>query len=46
MTLDGDELAFKAGEVVEVLYQVDKDWWYGRLANKEGWFPSTFVVVG
>lgn len=45
VTLDGDELAFKAGEVVEVLYQVDKDWWYGRLANKEGWFPSTFVVV-
>ncbi|ESO01337.1 hypothetical protein HELRODRAFT_174892 [Helobdella robusta] len=45
VTLDADELAFKVGDVVEVLHRLDKDWWYGRIADRKGWFPASFVII-
>ncbi|XP_056155008.1 spermatogenesis-associated protein 13 isoform X2 [Lampris incognitus] len=39
------ELAFKAGDVIRVLDASHKDWWWGRGADKEAWFPSSFVRV-
>ena len=45
MTLDPVELEFRAGDVIEVKDRLDKDWWWGRLADREGWFPSAFVTV-
>ncbi|XP_064639717.1 uncharacterized protein LOC135495173 [Lineus longissimus] len=43
VTLDVDELGFRAGDVIEVTDMIDKDWWWGRIEDSEGWFPSTFV---
>ena len=45
MTLDPVELGFCAGDVIEVKDMLDKDWWWGRLDDREGWFLSAFVVV-
>jgi Rho guanine nucleotide exchange factor 4 len=43
VTLDPEELGFRAGDVVEVTDMNDKDWWWGKLDDREGWFPATFV---
>ena len=45
VTLDPEELGFRAGDVIEVTDMTDKDWWWGKLREKEGWFPATFVRV-
>ncbi|XP_042366297.1 spermatogenesis-associated protein 13 isoform X2 [Plectropomus leopardus] len=45
VTMEEQELAFKAGDVIRVLDASHKDWWWGRGADKEGWFPSSFVRV-
>jgi len=45
VTLDPVELGFRAGDVIEVKDMLDKNWWWGRLEEKEGWFPSAFVAV-
>ncbi|CAK6972835.1 uncharacterized protein LOC128382472 isoform X1 [Scomber scombrus] len=45
VTMEEQELAFKAGDVIRVVEAPDKDWWWGRGADKEGWFPSSFVRV-
>ncbi|XP_037311411.2 spermatogenesis-associated protein 13 isoform X2 [Pungitius pungitius] len=45
VTMEEQELAFKAGDVIRVLEAPDKDWWWGRGADKESWFPSSFVRV-
>ncbi|XP_054478713.1 uncharacterized protein spata13 isoform X1 [Anoplopoma fimbria] len=45
VTMEEQELAFKAGDVIRVLDASDKDWWWGRGADKEAWFPSSFVRV-
>ena len=45
VTLDQVELGFRAGDVIEVRDMLDKDWWWGRLDRREGWFPSAFVAV-
>ena len=39
------ELAFEAGNVIRVLDAPHEDWWWGRRAEQEAWFPSTFVRV-
>ncbi|ELT97753.1 hypothetical protein CAPTEDRAFT_180035 [Capitella teleta] len=41
--MDTEELGFRAGEVIEVMDMTDKDWWWGRMASSEGWFPAAFV---
>ncbi|XP_076331056.1 uncharacterized protein LOC143236617 [Tachypleus tridentatus] len=43
VTIDTEELAFKAGEVIEVTDLMDKDWWWGSVADRSGWFPAAFV---
>lgn len=43
--MDPDELAFRAGEVIKVTDMIDKDWWWGILEDKDGWFPANFVRV-
>ena len=45
VTLDPVELGFRAGDVIQVKDMLDKDWWWGRLDDREGWFPSAFVAV-
>ncbi|XP_068437513.1 spermatogenesis-associated protein 13 [Clinocottus analis] len=45
VTMEEQELAFKAGDVIRVLDASHKDWWWGRGADKEAWFPSCFVRV-
>uniref|UniRef100_A0A1A7Y0E4 Spermatogenesis associated 13 n=1 Tax=Iconisemion striatum TaxID=60296 RepID=A0A1A7Y0E4_9TELE len=45
VTMEEQELAFKAGDVIRVLDASHKDWWWGRGSDKEGWFPSSFVRV-
>lgn len=45
MTMDEQELGFKAGDVIQVLEASNKDWWWGRNEDKEAWFPASFVRV-
>uniref|UniRef100_A0A672J2W3 Uncharacterized LOC115394626 n=1 Tax=Salarias fasciatus TaxID=181472 RepID=A0A672J2W3_SALFA len=45
VTMEEQELAFKAGDVVRVLDASHKDWWWGKGADREAWFPSSFVRV-
>jgi hypothetical protein len=43
---DGDELAFKVGDKIEILKKDESGWWEGRLRGKKGIFPSNFVEEG
>ncbi|XP_061484529.1 spermatogenesis-associated protein 13 isoform X3 [Rhineura floridana] len=43
VTMDDQELAFKAGDVIQVLEASNKDWWWGRNEDKEAWFPASFI---
>ncbi|XP_063005120.1 spermatogenesis-associated protein 13 isoform X3 [Melospiza melodia melodia] len=43
VTMDDQELGFKAGDVIRVLEASNKDWWWGRNEDKEAWFPASFV---
>ncbi|XP_054863008.1 spermatogenesis-associated protein 13 isoform X3 [Amphiprion ocellaris] len=45
VTMEEQELAFKAGDVIRVLDASNKDWWWGIVADREAWFPSSFVRV-
>ncbi|VDM32323.1 unnamed protein product [Hydatigera taeniaeformis] len=39
------ELEFSEGEVIQLIRQVDENWYEGRLNNKEGFFPVNYVEV-
>uniref|UniRef100_A0A8C4RWU7 Rho guanine nucleotide exchange factor 4 n=2 Tax=Erpetoichthys calabaricus TaxID=27687 RepID=A0A8C4RWU7_ERPCA len=41
--MDDQELGFKAGDVIEVMDASNKEWWWGRILDSEGWFPANFV---
>ncbi|XP_072234225.1 uncharacterized protein arhgef4 isoform X2 [Leuresthes tenuis] len=43
VTMDIQELGFKAGDVIEVVDATNKEWWWGRIMDSEGWFPASFV---
>ncbi|XP_061730483.1 rho guanine nucleotide exchange factor 4-like isoform X1 [Nerophis ophidion] len=43
VTMDDQELAFKAADVIQVVDATNKEWWWGRNVDREGWFPSSFV---
>lgn len=45
VTMDDQELGFKAGDVIEVMDATNKEWWWGRILDSEGWFPASFVRV-
>ncbi|KIJ14293.1 hypothetical protein PAXINDRAFT_100262 [Paxillus involutus ATCC 200175] len=41
---DPNDLAFHAGEVIEIVAETNADWWTGRnTAGKQGLFPSAYV---
>ena len=42
---DSDELAFKVGDVIEILDMTDDVWWQGSVQSAIGWFPASFVRV-
>ncbi|XP_069747520.1 uncharacterized protein [Narcine bancroftii] len=43
VTMDDQELGFKAGAVIQVLDASNKEWWWGMIDDKEAWFPASFV---
>ncbi|XP_038940453.1 rho guanine nucleotide exchange factor 4 isoform X2 [Rattus norvegicus] len=43
VTMDDQELGFKAGDVIEVMDATNREWWWGRVVDGEGWFPASFV---
>uniref|UniRef100_A0A673T812 Rho guanine nucleotide exchange factor 4 n=1 Tax=Suricata suricatta TaxID=37032 RepID=A0A673T812_SURSU len=43
VTMDDQELGFKAGDVIEVMDATNREWWWGRVADGQGWFPASFV---
>uniref|UniRef100_A0AAY4DCI0 Rho guanine nucleotide exchange factor 4 n=1 Tax=Denticeps clupeoides TaxID=299321 RepID=A0AAY4DCI0_9TELE len=43
VTMDDQEVGFKAGDVIEVVDATNKEWWWGRILDSEGWFPASFV---
>ncbi|XP_029081114.1 rho guanine nucleotide exchange factor 4 isoform X3 [Monodon monoceros] len=43
VTMDDQELGFNAGDVIEVMDATNREWWWGRVADGEGWFPASFV---
>ncbi|XP_063062442.1 spermatogenesis-associated protein 13 [Engraulis encrasicolus] len=45
VTMEEQELAFKAGDVIRLVEASSKDWWYGAAGEREAWFPSGFVRV-
>uniref|UniRef100_A0A8C3JBC4 SH3 domain containing 19 n=1 Tax=Calidris pygmaea TaxID=425635 RepID=A0A8C3JBC4_9CHAR len=40
-----DDLSFKKGDYIQILEQVDSEWYRGRLNEKEGIFPAVFVQI-
>ncbi len=45
VTMDPDELGFRAGDQIRVTDMMDKDWWFGTTQQHRGWFPAAFVRV-
>ncbi|XP_050499338.1 uncharacterized protein LOC126879961 isoform X2 [Diabrotica virgifera virgifera] len=43
VAIESEELAFRAGDVIEVLETANRDWWWGSTKGKSGWFPAQFV---
>ena len=43
--MDPEELGFRAGDLINVFDMSDKDWWFGEIEDREGWFPAAFVRV-
>jgi len=38
-----NDLTFSAGEVIEIVKEVNSDWWEGRARGRLGLFPSNYV---
>lgn len=38
-----EQISFQAGEIIEVIEKIDKNWCKGRIGNREGKFPNSFV---
>jgi Variant SH3 domain len=45
VTVEPDELGFRAGDEIEVINMSDRDWWWGQTSSAAGWFPASFVNV-
>ncbi|XP_073686544.1 spermatogenesis-associated protein 13 [Garra rufa] len=45
VTMEEQELALKAGDVIRVLDVREQEWWWGAVGDHEAWFPSSFVRV-
>ena len=44
-TDDSTSLSFRAGDVIQVLKQLDSGWWDGIVNGQRGWFPSNYCVL-
>ncbi|ETO25895.1 hypothetical protein RFI_11243 [Reticulomyxa filosa] len=42
-TKDEGHLSFKAGDVIDVVQEDKSGWWVGKVKNKQGYFPVTYV---
>ena len=40
---ESDEMSLNVGDVIRVVEKHDM-WWFGKLLDKRGWFPSALVV--
>uniref|UniRef100_A0A3B4EDW7 Osteoclast-stimulating factor 1 n=1 Tax=Pygocentrus nattereri TaxID=42514 RepID=A0A3B4EDW7_PYGNA len=40
-----DELDFNAGDIIEVLEQLDSSWWMGQIRGKTGLFPCSYTTA-
>ncbi|EGD83512.1 hypothetical protein PTSG_04120 [Salpingoeca rosetta] len=38
-----DRLAFEEGQIILILKKPNENWWLGRLGDKEGWVPASFM---
>ncbi|CAH2004424.1 unnamed protein product [Acanthoscelides obtectus] len=43
VAIEPEELAFRSGDLVEVLETKNRDWWWGSSGGRSGWFPAHFV---
>ncbi|XP_044261717.1 uncharacterized protein LOC123009457 [Tribolium madens] len=43
VAFESEELAFRAGDLIEVLETANREWWWGTCGGKSGWFPAQFV---
>lgn len=43
VAFEAEELAFRAGDLIEVLETANREWWWGSTGGKSGWFPAQFV---
>nr|CAH7739986.1 unnamed protein product [Callosobruchus chinensis] len=43
VAIEPEELAFRSGDLVEVLEANNRDWWWGSSGGRSGWFPAHFV---
>ncbi|KAK6381336.1 cell division cycle-related protein [Exophiala oligosperma] len=41
---DHTSLSFRAGDIIQVLTQLESGWWDGVINNVRGWFPSNYTV--
>ena len=39
-----EDLSFTEGDMIEITREIDENWIRGRLKNKEGIFPASFVI--
>ncbi|KAF8249688.1 ras GEF [Wilcoxina mikolae CBS 423.85] len=44
-TDDPTSLSFRAGDVIQVLKQLDSGWWDGIVNGQRGWFPSNYCIL-
>lgn len=42
---DPTSLSFAAGDIIQVLTQLESGWWDGVIAGQRGWFPSNYCVL-
>lgn len=40
-----DDLSFKSGDLIQLLYRMNDDWLFGRCGHKEGMFPQSFIKI-
>ncbi|CAL4104341.1 unnamed protein product, partial [Meganyctiphanes norvegica] len=40
-----DDLGFKVGNTIQLLYRVSEDWLFGRCGHSEGMFPQSFIKI-